>query len=344
MTIHTFESDLSAGACPQVRACYFDQPKNTAIHSPNPEAAAVMKRLLGGNTEVIFNLGETGSLSSATAFLTARNECVVCSDKAHIINSECGAAAALGVEIVSLETRNGKLNTDTLNREIVRRQNDVHLRPIKVIEIEQPTTTGLAYTLDELSAIARIAREFDCSVLIDGARIANAAVRLDCDIKNFFAPFTQWVATIGTTKLGGANGVALAFSDPADAQKYKYSQKMYGQSGPKLWPVSNQYKMFFERNLWKKNAEKMNKAAKLFSNIMDHLNVHYSGISCRYQVETNVVFMNVPFYLTPDYQKDYAFWSPEPNVIRVAFPWNVTWEEIDALATWIEKKLKEDQG
>ena len=83
---------------------------------------------------------------------------------------------------------------------------DQHHSQPGAIYLSECTELGTIYTPDELKAITSLAHQYGMRVHMDGARIANAAVALGCDVRSFTKDLGVDMMSFGGTK----NGMMMA--------------------------------------------------------------------------------------------------------------------------------------
>ncbi len=105
---------------------------------------------------------------------------VILDGDSHIVNYEAGAGAALaGVQFRTLVGDRGRLSAEAVAEAI--RPDAFHLTPTSLVSLEQTHNRhgGTVYRLEELAAVASVARGAGLNVYIDGARVFNALAALD---------------------------------------------------------------------------------------------------------------------------------------------------------------------
>ena len=93
---------------------------------------------------------------------------------------------------------------------------------------------GTVYLLDDLRALAEVARRFHLRIQMDGARFANAVVALGVTPKELTWEAGVDVLCFGGTKNGLAVGEAVVFFNPELAREFDYRCKQGGQLASKM--------------------------------------------------------------------------------------------------------------
>lgn len=146
---------------------------------------------------------------------------------AHIFNYESGAAGLLsGLQLHPLDGRNGRLRPQQVEAAI---RPDMQVFPrTRVVSVENTANQagGVVYPLDQIEAIAEVARDHNLNLHLDGARLWNASVAHDVPERDFADPFDlTWVAL--SKGLGAPAGSVIAGPAPliADARR---TRKQFG--------------------------------------------------------------------------------------------------------------------
>ncbi len=133
--------------------------------------------------------------------MTRPYEAVICAETAHINVDECGAPERFaGCKILTVPTPDGKLTPEAIQGAMNGR-GDVHAVQTKVVSITQTTECGTVYTLAEIRDICSFAHELGMVVHMDGARLANAAVSLDCSLQEMTADCGVDILSLGEPRM-----------------------------------------------------------------------------------------------------------------------------------------------
>tara|TARA_B100001750_G_C15488230_1_gene589584 strand:- start:229 stop:1275 length:1047 start_codon:yes stop_codon:yes gene_type:complete len=145
------------------------------------EKAAAM---LGKEDALIVPSGTMGNLVSILVHCSRGDE-VILGDQAHTFLYEAGGISAFG-GIHSRQLKNhddGTINIDDIKNSI--REENVHFPPTTLICLENTHNRcfGAALKPSYMEEVNSLAKENNCKIHLDGARIFNAAVTLDVDVK-----------------------------------------------------------------------------------------------------------------------------------------------------------------
>ncbi len=327
----TFASDNTSGIHPSILSeienanisnylSYGDDPFTDA-------AKKEFKKILGEEIEVFFVLTGTGANVLSIRAATDNFNSVICTDISHINQDECGAPESLaGVKLIPVRNVDGKLSIESIKPHVDVIGNEHHSQP-RLISITQPTEVGTLYTADEIKKIADFAHTHNMYLHIDGARIANAVVSLGVDIKDITVKSGVDIMSFGGTKNGMMIGEAVVVFNHRLTENLKYKRKQLTQLFSKMRFVSSQFLGYFRDNLWLKNASHANKMAELLANGLKEL---YPFIEIVYKVQSNGVFIKIPFDIMEEIRKRYFFyiWDSRIPVVRLMTSFNTHEDKI----------------
>lgn len=332
-----FASDTTAGVHPRVLTALIDANQGFAIPYGADRwtrAATVALRAAVGapEAEVLFTASGTGANIIALSAVLEHELGVVCADTAHINVDESSAPERFaGIKLIPSETSDGKLRPESVERALSAR------RPFgprgRILTITQATELGTVYSVDELRALADLARERHLIVHIDGARLANAAAALDVSLSSLVRHTGADVLTFGGAKSGLGIGEAVVFVRPDLAPGARYIQKQAMHLLPKMRFLGAQFEALLADDLWLHNARHANAmAARLAQHLAD-----VPAVEIAYPVQTNMVFARLPEAAIEKLQHRYAFFRApaEPSLARWVTSWATAPEEVDAFATTV---------
>jgi len=141
-------------------------------------------KILGKEDALIVPSGTMGNLVSILVHCSRGDE-VILGDQAHTFLYEAGGISAFG-GIHSRQLKNqddGTININDIKNSI--REENVHFPPTTLICLENTHNRcfGAPLTSDYMKEVRYIAKENNCKVHLDGARIFNAAASLGVDVK-----------------------------------------------------------------------------------------------------------------------------------------------------------------
>ncbi len=263
-------------------------------------------------------------------------EAVLCAESSHLILDECGAPEKIaGVKLIGLPTQDGKILLDEIEPAIVRK-GDQHHSQIRMISITQPTEYGTLYSFEEIQYIAEICRQHNLYLHMDGARLANAATTLDCEL-------LKLVESVDLLSFGGAkNGVMLGefvvVRNPALAEGLKYYRKQSLQLPAKTRFLTAPFLKYLENSFWKEIAQHENSMAQLLKSGLADI----EGVEITRPVQSNAVFCKLPKSIIKPLRKKFFFyvWDENTFEVRLMTSFSTTTEEIKQLTDEIHNLTK----
>ncbi len=336
-----FASDNNAGVHPSILAAL---PKvndgHVIAYGDDPyteKASAQLREIFGQETEVFFVFIGTAANVLGLSTVTQSYHAVICPETAHINVDECGAPEKFsGCKLLTCSTPDGKLTVDMIASHMHEIGFEHHVQP-RVVSITQATELGTVYTLDEIREIAKYTHEHGMLLHMDGARISNAAVSLDCGFYEMTGGAGVDVLSFGGTKNGMMYGEAIIFFNPKLCEDFKYRRKQGMQLASKMRYIAAQFSAFLENDLWKENASHANRMArKLYAAVKD-----ISGVEVTRQVESNAVFAKIPSHIVPALQDEFFFyvWDEEVSEVRWMCSFDTTEADIEAFISLLRSKL-----
>ena len=164
-----------------------------------------------------------------------------------------------------------------------------HVQP-GAVSITQSTEYGTVYTVEELKDITDVAHEAGLRVHMDGARIANAAVSLGCDIAKFTADIGIDILSFGGTKNGMVYGEAIIVFDPELSEAVEYLQKQSAQLPSKMRFIAAQFLAMLQNDRWLDYARHANNMAALLAEKVSVI----SCVTITQPTQANAVFATLP--------------------------------------------------
>ena len=185
-------SDTVTKPTPEMREAMAEAEVGDDVYGDDPtlnrleELAAVM---LGKETAVFVPSGTMGNLIALMTHCQRGDEAIL-GDQSHIYLNEAGGMSALGgIQPCPVPNqKDGTLALDDILASI--RTEDVHHPITRLICLEntQNVCGGVPLTVEYTRQVGRLARQNQLSLHVDGARIFNAAVAQQVDVKDLVAP------------------------------------------------------------------------------------------------------------------------------------------------------------
>lgn len=337
----SFASDNNSGVHPEILQAMIDANSGHAIAYGNDyytkSAIEKFKVLLGNNIDVYFVFNGTGANVVGLNTITNTYNSIICAETAHINVDECGAPEKnTGCKIIPVPTNNGKITINLIKQHIKGFGFEHHSQP-KIISITQATELGTVYTPDEIKELTSFAHKHNMLVHVDGARICNAAVSLNLDLKNITTDVGIDILSFGGTKNGMMYGEAVIFFNKNLSNNVKYIRKQSMQLTSKMRYISAQFEALLSNNIWLKNAKHANKMAKLLSDKIKDIH----RITITQKVETNGIFAIIPEKYIPIIQKEYFFyvWDEDKSEVRWMTSYDTTEQDINNFSAFLHEVI-----
>lgn len=300
-------------------------------------AVAKFKETFGNDTECYFVLTGTGANVVGLKTLTQTFNSIICAETAHIEEDECGAPELFtGCKLIPIPEDYGKISVKDIAPHLKGFDFEHHSQP-RVVSITQATEFGTVYTKAEIKAIADYVHEYGLLLHMDGARIANAAVSLNCSLRDITADAGVDVLSFGGTKNGAMYGEAIVFFTPGLTDYFKYFRKQSMQLASKMRYIAVQFEALLENELWRRNALHANEMASILAEKVRKID----GVKITGPVESNGVFAVIPHGIIQALQQEFFFyvWDEKRSEVRWMTSWDTKIEDIEAFVGELKKLL-----
>jgi threonine aldolase len=326
----SFGSDNHAGAHPAVLQAMLEANSGDVVAYGADEwtarASAELRQAFRCEGEVFFVFTGGGANILGLSTLLSRYAAVICAESAHINTDECGSAERLvGTKLLQVAAPDGKLTPDLIAQRLVGR-GDEHFSQPGLVALTQSTELGTCYSLEELRKVYDFCHASDLLVYIDGARLANAAATLDCDLADIAE--CADALSFGGTKNGAVGAEALIVMRPDAVGSVPYLRKQQTQLASKMRFVAAQFSALMQDDLWRMNAGHANAMARRLADGLHDV----PGVSVAYPVQANAVFAQVPPRQIEALQRDWIFhtWDESRSLVRWMAAFDTPPADVDA--------------
>ena len=197
----------------------------------------------------------------ALATLTRPWQTIFCSPVAHIHEDECNGPEFYTGAKLTLVGEGDRMTPEGLLARIEGEETrGVHGPQRGPVSITQVTERGGVYSLDELSALCTVARDYGLPIHMDGARFANALVKLNASPADMTWRLGVDALSFGGTKNGCPGVEAVIFFDPEKAWEFELRRKRSAHLFSKHRFLSAQMAAYLEGDLWLELAARANAA------------------------------------------------------------------------------------
>ena len=173
-----FRSDTVTVPTDKMRKAMFEAPVGDDVYGDDPTVAeleSLCAEMMGKEAGLYV---PTGTFSNQLALFThvKRGEEVILPDGCHIVVHEAGGAAVIaGAQLRCIQTVNGELPLDLVERAIRKDPSDIHQPRTALITYENADSDGQVRSLEYMKNIQLLAKRYNLPIHLDGARIFNAA-------------------------------------------------------------------------------------------------------------------------------------------------------------------------
>ena len=331
-----FASDNYAGICPEAFAAMTTANAGHEVgygdDTWTEKASDLLRDVFETACEVFFVFNGTSANSLSLASLCQSYHSILCHEMAHVEGSECGAPEffANGTKVLLLPGADGKIDPQSIHKAVSKRT-DIHYPKPRALSLTQATEVGTVYSLNELGALADIARHYGLRIQMDGARFANAVVSLGVKPKE-----TTWQAGVdvlcfGGTKNGLAVGEAVVFFNADLAREFDYRCKQGGQLASKMRFLSAPWVGMLQDGAWLRHAAHANAMARRLDTAIKDI----PGVKVAYSVDTNAVFARMPDpVINGLHQRGWKFYTHIGGweESRLMCSWDTTEADVDNFA------------
>ena len=339
-----FASDNNAGVHPRVWDALRSADHGHAVAYGDDiyteTAVRLFRERFGQRAEVFFVFGGTGANVSALAAVTRPFQAVVCAHSAHVNVDECGAPERFtGCKLIDLPTADGKLRVEQIEPLLARAGDQHHVQP-RVVTVSQATELGTVYTVEETTRLAEFAHARGLLLHVDGARLANAAARLDVSLQGLTADAGVDVLSFGGAKNGMMYGEAVVFFDRALAADFRFVRKQCAQLPSKMRFVAAQFTALLGADLWRETAAHANRMAQTLASELHSI----PQVRITQPVESNAVFAVLPRESIPRVQERFFFyvWNEPTDEVRFMCSFDTTEEDVAELLAVIREAVRDE--
>lgn len=331
-----FASDNTLGICPEALAALEEANRGAAQSYGDDEWLRRLREsvrdIFETDCETFLVFNGTAANALALAQLCQPFHSVVCHQQAHIQTDECGAPEFFtrGSKLLLVNGAGGKIDLNEVEATIAR-QPELHAHKPRVISITQATELGTVYTLEEIDAIAALAKKHEMFLQMDGARFANAVATLSCAAKEITWQRGVDVLCFGGTKNGLAAGELVIFFKKELAGEFDYRMKQAGQLASKMRFLAAPWLGLFRNGVWLNNAGHANSMAR---SLRDRLSGD-AKIEAVFPVQASAVFVRLADSMVNRlHERGWHFYKfVEPDVYRFMCSWATSDRDIDQLIT-----------
>lgn len=336
-----FENDYNKGAHPAILEALVEtngeglSGYGTDFYSSRA-ATKIREATNCPQADITFLTGGTQTNQVVIDAMLASYEGVIAADTGHIATHEAGAIEFSGHKVLTLPHQEGKIEAAAVRQlleDFYADGNHEHMVFPGMVYISHPTEYGTLYSKQELLELAKVCRDYQIPLFLDGARLGYglAARSTDLDLPSI-AALTD-VFYIGGTKMGALMGEAVVFTKSNQPKHFTTIVKQHGALLAKGRLTGIQFDRFFTDDLYLQlGAHAIQMAEKLIALLEE------KGYRFYLKSPTNQQFLLVTAEELDKLEQAgvcYGFWEKYDDtytIIRLATSWSTSQADIDALA------------
>ena len=339
-----FESDYAEGAHPRILEKLIltneEQTPGYGVDIYCDRARQLIKNLCQkDDCDVHFLVGGTQTNLIVISSILRPYQGVISAISGHINTHETGAIEATGHKVLAVESEDGKITAAQVKAVCDQHHQDagrVHKVQPGMVYISQPTEYGTLYSLEELTNLSRVCKEYHLPLFVDGARLGYGMVSQTNDVWMSDLANLCDVFYIGGTKIGALFGEAVVISNDAYKQGFRYNIKQRGGLLAKGRLLGLQFETLFEDNLY---FEMSLHAVKLSMQLRQAFTE--KGFELLYDSYTNQQFPILPNDVLEKLSKKYSFtyWKAIDELhsaVRLCTSWATKEEYVEQLVADIK--------
>ena len=337
--MYSFLNDYSEGAHPEVLKALLETNEVQTVGYGLDEycdlARKTIQEKIGRSADVHFLVGGTQTNATFISYVLKDYQAVIACDEGHINVHETGAVEAMGNKVLVKPHQNGKLTVDMVEK-ILEEHTDEHMVMPKMIYISQTTELGTYYTVEEMQALYKVAKDNNLYLFIDGARLGSALALED-------APTLKQMATlcdafyIGGTKLGALFGEALVILNDDLKADFRYQIKQKGAMLAKGRLLGVQFHALLKDDLYVEIGRHENKMAAMLREAFIK-----KGFNVFLPSSTNIIFVDLTNEMIEKLSEHFLFapmYKLDENTRRARFvtSWATKEEEVLKFVKFVEE-------
>jgi threonine aldolase len=337
-----FASDNNAGVSSEVLAKIASVNTGHVVgYGDDPytkQAIDLLKKQFGPRVHPYFVFTGTAANVLGIAVAVKPFQTVFCAGTAHIHVDECGAPERFaGCKLISVDTVEGKLTTENLQKYMTGFGFEHHSQP-GMISISQPTELGTVYSIAEIRKLADFAHNYGLRIHMDGARLANAAVSLDCSLKEITVDAGIDVLSFGGTKNGLMAAESVLLFDESLVKEFKFIRKQGMQLASKMRFIAAQFIAYLEDGLWERNARHANAMAHRLYEALRKI----PQVNITQKVSANGIFACIPKEIIAPLQREFFFyvWDEHKSEVRWMTSFDTKTEDVDEFVNRIKELIE----
>ena len=323
---YSFKNDYSEGCHPSILEALmrtnFSQQNGYGLDDYCAEAEKIiLEKSKSPHSKVHFVSGGTQANLLVISAILRPHESVVSATTGHIFTNEAGAIEAKGHKVHGVETPDGKLKPEDIQKVLDVHTNVPHQLKQKLVYISNSTEIGTIYTKKELEDLSNFCKEKNLYLFMDGARLGHALTAKSNDVTwEDVAKLTD-VYYLGGTKNGALIGEAIVINNKNLQEEFGFHLKQKGAMLAKGRLLGIQFQELLKDDLYWELAAHANLQAEKIKEAFQEIGADFLA-----ETDTNQIF---PILENSQIEKlseqfDFYVWKKidsEKSAIRIITSW-----------------------
>lgn len=339
---YSFKNDYSEGCHPNILKALSEtnlvQQHGYGEDEYSAEAADLIKnKFQCPNASVHFVSGGTQANLLMISSILKPYQSVIAANTGHIFTNEAGSVEATGHKVHAADSADGKLRPDACRAILDSVTNVPHVVQPKMLYISDSTELGSHYTLRELEDLHHFCREKGLYLFMDGARLAQALMVENGDLKPENISRLTDCFYVGGTKNGALLGEALVIINPDLQKDFAFNVKQKGAMLAKGRLIGIQFLELFKSDLYFQLGQEADEKAMKIKKALDQ-----KGLSYVTESQTNQLFPILPNEWIDHLLEKFEFYvwkkmDDHHSGIRLVTSWATPDSEVDHFIFELEK-------
>lgn len=322
----SFKNDYSEGCHPKILEALsqynLDQQNGYGLDIYSENAAKIIREKSSSpNSKVHFVSGGTQANLIVISSILKPHESVISANTGHIFTNESGAIEATGHKVHGVETIDGKLRPEDIQKILDVHTNVPHQVKQRLVYISNSTEIGTIYTKKELKNLSNFCKEKNLYLFMDGARLGHALTAESNDLTwEEIAKLTD-VYYLGGTKNGALIGEAIVINNEKLQDEFGFHLKQKGAMLAKGRLLGMQFQELLKNDLYWELARHANLQAKKIKNAFVEIGAEFLA-----ETDTNQIFPILENYKIEKLSEKFDFYvwrkvNKEKSAIRIITSW-----------------------
>ena len=323
---YSFKNDYSEGCHPSILEALmrtnFSQQNGYGLDDYCAEAEKlILQKANAPHSKVHFVSGGTQANLLVISAILRPHESVVSATTGHIFTNEAGAIEATGHKVHGVETPDGKLKPEDIQKVLDVHTNVPHQLKQKLVYISNSTEIGTIYTKKELENLSEFCKKKNLYLFMDGARLGHALTAKSNDVTWEDVARLTDVYYLGGTKNGALIGEAIVINNKNLQEEFGFHLKQKGAMLAKGRLLGIQFQELLKDDLYWELAAHANLQAEKIKEAFQEIGADFLA-----ETDTNQIF---PILENSQIEKlseqfDFYVWKKidsEKSAIRIITSW-----------------------